>query len=201
MGQTEAGNLMSAFHAGDALAKTKLENRNYKKGFLGYVGGFKGAIEDTTSGILFGQSMQGLAEGAEDYLDPRSYTEEGRKEKDFEAIKKGIVEGDENLQRIYKDFPHLKPGETVTGVFNKEYDDVNAGDPANYTNTVANIKNNTQSITPSTTPSITPSITPLQVNQQSNYNSNGVTIPVLISGKVVFRTLAWWIQNFKNEEN
>lgn len=191
MGQTEAGNLMSAFYAEDAKAITKLEDKNFKKGPLGYVGGIKGAIQDTTAGVQLGQSMQELAAGAEDMFDPRSYTKAGQEEKAYEQFRDAAVEQREREDRLFKDHPELKTD------LSSIYADAMNNPLQNYDITMKNLvtKLNSDVITNPSSGETTPivvSSTPEQVNSEVTNRSNSVIVPSLQNGKVVKYLVSTW---------
>ena len=200
MGQTEAGNLMNAFHAEDAKAATKLEDKNFKKGFLGYRGGLKAGIEDTTSAILLGQSMEGLAENAESILDKRTYTEAGRKEQYLEAAKEEAIKVKETRQFLKDE--GLLDDSAISDV----YDNAKNSLIQNYDTTFKNIssKLNSNVLTNPSSGQTTPivkSITPTDVTKVADNNNNYVVIPTLINGRIVQKSINWLSQAFSNNRN
>ena len=69
---TEAQNIMQAFYSANKREEIKKEEREFKKGALGYMGGVPGALFDIASGMEAYKAAQALTEGVADMTDTRS---------------------------------------------------------------------------------------------------------------------------------
>tara|TARA_X000001388_G_scaffold56374_2_gene41624 strand:+ start:211 stop:765 length:555 start_codon:yes stop_codon:yes gene_type:complete len=69
---TEAQNIMQAFYSANKREEVKEEEREFKKGALGYMGGVPGALFDIAAGMEAYKTSQALTEGVADMTDTRS---------------------------------------------------------------------------------------------------------------------------------
>ena len=72
---TEAQNIMQAFYASNKRAEIKEEEREFKKGSLGYMGGLPGALYDIAGGMEAINMFSELKEGVTELFDRRSLGE------------------------------------------------------------------------------------------------------------------------------
>ena len=97
---TEAQNIMQAFYSANKREEVKEEEREFKKGALGYMGGVPGALFDIAAGMEAYNTSQALTEGIASITDTRSkeqkildkYIEERDVVKNLETNLKGLVE-------------------------------------------------------------------------------------------------------------
>ena len=96
---TEAQNIMQAFYSANKREEIKKEEREFKKGALGYMGGVPGALFDVAAGMEAYKASQALTEGIADMTDTRSaeqkildeYMESRDVVKNLETNLKGLV--------------------------------------------------------------------------------------------------------------
>ena len=69
---TEAQNIMQAFYSANKREEVKEEEREFKKGALGYMGGVPGALFDIAAGMEAYKTSQALTEGVASMTDTRS---------------------------------------------------------------------------------------------------------------------------------
>ena len=69
---TEAQNIMQAFYSAQKRDEVKEEEREFKKGALGYMGGIPGAMFDIAAGMEAYKTSQALTEGVKELTDTRS---------------------------------------------------------------------------------------------------------------------------------
>jgi hypothetical protein len=100
---TEAQNIMQAFYSANKREEVKEEEREFKKGALGYMGGVPGALFDIAAGMEAYNTSQALTEGIASITDTRSkeqkildkYIEERDVIKNLETNLKGLPVYDE----------------------------------------------------------------------------------------------------------
>ena len=166
---SENQNIMQQFSADEAYEIRKEEDKNYKKGLLGYAGGIKGFLEDTTAGITLGSALGGLAEAVPDALDPRTYTKQGQVEKMLEAAE---GEAEDNI----KIRNHLKSKGLLDDNPTKSiYDAAKKDTIQNYDTSMSNIVTKINS---------------------SNNAANNVIIPILDGAGNVIKQTALNVFNF-----
>ena len=96
---TQAQNIMQAFYAANKREEIKEEEREFKKGPLGYMGGVPGALFDIAAGMEAYNTSQALTEGIASMTDTRSkeqqildkYIEERDIVKNLKTNLKGLV--------------------------------------------------------------------------------------------------------------
>ena len=115
---TEAQNIMQAFYAANKREEVKEEEREFKKGALGYMGGIPGFLFDTAGAMEGAKMFQSLGEGIETLTDQRSpaqqvadeYVERMKTEKEALSI----------LNAMGIDYnPNLSIADIMTNVFNE----------------------------------------------------------------------------------
>lgn len=176
---SENQNIMQQFSGAEAYEKRKEEDKNYKKGLLGYMGGIKGFIEDTTAGLTLGSALGGLAEAVPDALDPRTYTKQGQIEK---TLEQGAIEAKDNLrmEQFLKDEGLLNDNPTKA-----TYDAAKEDTIQNYDTSMSNIVNKINNSNPITTPAATKE----EIEVSSNNAADNVIIPILDgTGNVIKQT-------------
>ena len=180
-------NIMQEYEGKEAYEVRKQEDKNYEKGLLGYAGGIKGFLDDTTAGITLSSSVSGMMEAIPDALDPRSYTKEGQVEKMLESAEEEAEEGIKIKKHLIE--KGLYDEDVYGKIYGAQYNKGGWGSPmSNYPTAVDNIKtkmaipdlNIDLSGTLGNTEPVT--VKPLSeddVDKKSNSNLRGVKIPTL----------------------
>jgi hypothetical protein len=95
---TEAQNIMQAFYSAQKRDEVQEEEREFKKGALGYMGGIPGAMFDIAAGMEAYKTSQALTEGVKELTDTRSPEQK---------VIDGLIEADDLDTKVRSEFKRL----------------------------------------------------------------------------------------------
>ena len=120
---TEAQNIIQAFYSANKREEIKEEEREFKKGSLGYTGGIPGAMFDIAAGMEAYNASQALTEGVKELTDTRS-TEQRTIDRliEMEELEEGV---ETRLQKLSETDPKYK--KVYDNYFNRKLNNQNIG--------------------------------------------------------------------------